>query len=351
MRRVILESPYGGDVEANVAYARRCLGDCLRRGESPIASHLLFTQKGVLDDLVPEERALGIAAGLAWRFQADASVFYAGPRLVARHARRVGPVPARGPPARGSRGFATRQPADCLITRRPHMGTRVIECNRARWRGGIQGGRAIPLMTKRQPHEPRKWGRPAPDIRIKPDHVMIDGVDSYARAVVGAQPENFRDLIGFVQDLLPVANEVCGVDPKDQSRSFDEQRADTQRVRDTLLLAAWSLTEMANEGQGENPTAFVQRAKQVIGWCKPQTQGLSVLEHMENKAREIARLIGQRLYRHEGFVLIVFDQSSPEDTKARKGSMTWLTSIARNTTIELVGEWLANLKADQGERS
>lgn len=65
MKLVILESPYAGDVEANVAYARACLLDSLRRGEAPIASHLLHTQ--VLDDTAPEERALGIAAGLAWR--------------------------------------------------------------------------------------------------------------------------------------------------------------------------------------------------------------------------------------------------------------------------------------------
>jgi hypothetical protein len=76
MRRVILESPYAGDVEANVAYARRCIADCLRRGDSPIASHLLFTQPGILNDLKPEERALGIAAGLAWLPAAAAMVVY-----------------------------------------------------------------------------------------------------------------------------------------------------------------------------------------------------------------------------------------------------------------------------------
>lgn len=76
MRLVILESPYSGDVDANVAYARRCLHDCLARGEAPIASHLLFTQPGVLDDTIPEERAAGIAAGLAWVKVADATVVY-----------------------------------------------------------------------------------------------------------------------------------------------------------------------------------------------------------------------------------------------------------------------------------
>lgn len=76
MKRVIIESPYAGDVEANVEYARRCVRDSVLRGEAPIASHLLFTQPGILRDDVEEERALGIAAGLAWRDVADYSVFY-----------------------------------------------------------------------------------------------------------------------------------------------------------------------------------------------------------------------------------------------------------------------------------
>ena len=74
---VILEIPYAGDVEANVAYARRCLRDSLARGEAPIASHLLYTQPGVLDDTDPAQRAFGIDAGLAWLAVAQRSVVYA----------------------------------------------------------------------------------------------------------------------------------------------------------------------------------------------------------------------------------------------------------------------------------
>lgn len=76
MRRVILESPYAGDVERNVAYARACLRDSLLRGEAPIASHLLYTQPGVLDDKLPEERQMGIDAGLAWGVEAEVTVVY-----------------------------------------------------------------------------------------------------------------------------------------------------------------------------------------------------------------------------------------------------------------------------------
>ena len=76
MKLIIVESPYAGDIERNVAYAKAALVDCLKRGEAPIASHLLYTQPGVLDDNIPEERKLGIDAGLAWRRVADKAVFY-----------------------------------------------------------------------------------------------------------------------------------------------------------------------------------------------------------------------------------------------------------------------------------
>jgi len=76
MKRVILESPYSGDVKANLAYAKRCVKDSLKRGEAPIASHLLFTRAGVLDDTSPRQRALGIAAGHAWIKVAELMVVY-----------------------------------------------------------------------------------------------------------------------------------------------------------------------------------------------------------------------------------------------------------------------------------
>jgi len=71
---VIIESPYSGDVARNTDYARACLLDSLRRGEAPIASHLLHTQ--VLDDMRADERELGMEAGLAWYRVAEKCVVY-----------------------------------------------------------------------------------------------------------------------------------------------------------------------------------------------------------------------------------------------------------------------------------
>lgn len=83
---VILESPYAGTSRfkiirlfqrwQNVRYARACLRHSVMQGEAPIASHLLYTQPGVLNDNDPIERAMGIEAGLAWRGVAMATVVY-----------------------------------------------------------------------------------------------------------------------------------------------------------------------------------------------------------------------------------------------------------------------------------
>lgn len=77
MKLVIIESPYAGEhYETNIDYARAAVRDSLMRGEAPIASHLLYTQEGILDDNIPEERQHGIDAGLAWRDVADGTVAY-----------------------------------------------------------------------------------------------------------------------------------------------------------------------------------------------------------------------------------------------------------------------------------
>lgn len=74
MIRVIIESPYAGEVEKNLAYLHRCIRDCLDRGEAPFASHLMYTT--ALDDTIHEEREKGIAAGLAWHDAAEKVVAY-----------------------------------------------------------------------------------------------------------------------------------------------------------------------------------------------------------------------------------------------------------------------------------
>lgn len=82
-RRVILESPYrekpGEDPiigrECNWRYRQAAIADCLRRGDSPYASHQMLTECG-LDDDRAEDRRLGMEAGFAWHGVAEAVVVY-----------------------------------------------------------------------------------------------------------------------------------------------------------------------------------------------------------------------------------------------------------------------------------
>lgn len=84
MRLVIIESPYAGDAKTpeererviarNMRYLHRAILDCIRRGESPYASHLMLTT--ALNDADETERKLGIEAGFMWRAKAAATVIY-----------------------------------------------------------------------------------------------------------------------------------------------------------------------------------------------------------------------------------------------------------------------------------
>jgi hypothetical protein len=74
MKLVYLESRYAGDIATNVRYARLCMLDCLRRGEAPFASHLLYTQ--CLNDADVNERTLGMKAGFCFAEKCELTVVY-----------------------------------------------------------------------------------------------------------------------------------------------------------------------------------------------------------------------------------------------------------------------------------
>lgn len=126
MRRVILESPWSGNIRKNRNYARRAVKDCLKRGEAPIASHLLFTQPGILKDELAEERMLGINAGLAWSEVADAAVFYADYGFsfgmqcaLAEHSKAGTPIEVRYLFKRSARSPAQRRDKPATVAESP----------------------------------------------------------------------------------------------------------------------------------------------------------------------------------------------------------------------------------------
>lgn len=60
-RCVYIASPYAGDVAGNTKFAIECCRHAIKRGQTPIAPHLLYPQ--MLDDEVPEERTLALMLG------------------------------------------------------------------------------------------------------------------------------------------------------------------------------------------------------------------------------------------------------------------------------------------------
>lgn len=72
---VVIESPYAPqskdpaeaavELARNISYARAMMRECIKSGQVPFASHLLYTQDGILDDTNPHERKNGIEAGFS----------------------------------------------------------------------------------------------------------------------------------------------------------------------------------------------------------------------------------------------------------------------------------------------
>ena len=60
-RLVYIASPYAGDVEGNVAFAKEACRYAAAQGYTPVAVHLLYPQ--FLDDRVPQEREAGLKMG------------------------------------------------------------------------------------------------------------------------------------------------------------------------------------------------------------------------------------------------------------------------------------------------
>lgn len=80
-RPCIIESPYAGDLDANEAYLRALKAYCvLELRYSPYASHGMLTD--TFDDHNPQERALGIDAGLAFHRTLLAAGIHGGPVIV-----------------------------------------------------------------------------------------------------------------------------------------------------------------------------------------------------------------------------------------------------------------------------
>ena len=76
MKLVYIASPYAGDIPNNVERAKEYCKQALEQGVIPMAPHLLYPQ--FLEDSDPEQRSLGLRAGLELLARCDEMWVFGG---------------------------------------------------------------------------------------------------------------------------------------------------------------------------------------------------------------------------------------------------------------------------------
>ncbi len=94
---VYIASPYAGDVERNVEFARHACRFCIVKGHTPVAPHLLYTQ--MLDDADPVQREIGLSLGQRLLERAD-ELWVCGDRISSGMAAEIAAARNLGIPVR-----------------------------------------------------------------------------------------------------------------------------------------------------------------------------------------------------------------------------------------------------------
>lgn len=93
MKLIYVASPYAGDIETNMEYAKQACRTVMENGNAFFAPHLLYPS--ILDDAVSSERQLGIDMGLTMLSKCDelwvfGSRISAGMQVEMEEAERIG---------------------------------------------------------------------------------------------------------------------------------------------------------------------------------------------------------------------------------------------------------------------
>ena len=94
---IYIASPYAGEVEKNVAFAKKACRYAVGQGHTPIAVHLLYPQ--MLDDSIPAERETGLRLGHRVLEACD-ELWVCGDRISSGMAREIAEAQRLGIPIR-----------------------------------------------------------------------------------------------------------------------------------------------------------------------------------------------------------------------------------------------------------
>ena len=188
----------------------------------------------------------------------------------------------------------------------------------------------------------KTWRDKGPSVRPVKGGVVVDSLDQFAGQITGMPPENFNELLELARKVPEQLKNLLGfpaTEPAD-----DELARLVERARDVLLLGAHLCCQSASGNFQQNALAFVQRAKQVAQWCKRPIEEMTPLSILEHKGRELARLVAERLFTGEGFVLLIFNEG-------KGGHTHWISSAPRNDTLKMLAELVEKIGEDQGNLS
>lgn len=168
--------------------------------------------------------------------------------------------------------------------------------------------------------------------------------EEHAENISGVPPADFNERVQEMSALMRLAYGVVGIDPE---KEIGELAANPKfrRLRDLFLMGAWAYSQSQHDGRGEHTLAFIQRAKLIARWCaRPLRDRQTARELLESQAAELARVIAERMFRGDEFLLVISNSGAG-------GFTTWISSMERNSSIAVLGGLLETLKADQAKRS
>lgn len=165
--------------------------------------------------------------------------------------------------------------------------------------------------------------------------------DDNTRIFAGHPPANFGKLCADALQLHLLASRVM-------SPPGESHEAESDRLRDCFLIAAYSFAATRHKQKdGErdaNPHALLERARQIVAWCRRLPPATTLLEVLENQAREVARVVAEQLFVGQGFLVVIFDEET-------NGGMSWSCSLPTTKILPLVERFAAVVRDSQADQS
>ena len=166
-------------------------------------------------------------------------------------------------------------------------------------------------------------------------------MNDYTASVVGGPPENFNELMRLGEQIHRIAMETLGVPNEIPDEDVERHLAN---LRDATLLASFAYTwKKTGRIEDQHPVAWITRAKQIVQWCKRPFATPTPLNILEHKAREMGRVIAERMFNNESAVLVL----SNVDIGTGPKHSTFISTADRDTTIALLDELVQKMKSGQ----